>query len=192
MARVSSLSEPSLRQVVERAESGDAAAREALFSLLYDELHRLAHAHVARARGAMTWNTTTLLHEAYIGISRREGLAFPDENRFLGYAARAMRGLVIDAIRTRSAQKHGGDIAFVPLAEAVVASAGSPEEVVRLGDALADLARLEPDLAELVDLSFFCGFTFAEIAALRGVSERTVERNWTKARLLLQQALERS
>jgi RNA polymerase sigma factor (TIGR02999 family) len=189
---VSESAESPSRGVFERAEGGDAAAREALFTLLYDELHRLAHAHVARARGAMTWNTTTLLHEAYLGISRREGLVFPDENRFLGYAARAMRGLVVDAIRSGRTRKHGGEIAFVPVVEAVVASTGSPEEVERLGDALTDLARLEPALAELVDLSFFCGFTFAEIAALRGVTERTVERNWAKARLLLQGALERS
>jgi RNA polymerase sigma factor (TIGR02999 family) len=181
----------SLRRTVERAEGGDAAAREDLFTLLYDELHRLAHAHVARARGAMTWNTTTLLHEAYLGISRRDGLVFPDENRFLGYAARAMRGLVVDAVRARRTRKHGGDLVFVPAAEATVAALGSPEEVERLGDALADLGRLEPALAELVDLSFFCGFTFAEIAAFRGVSERTVQRDWAKARLLLQGALER-
>lgn len=188
MSRESDLS---LRQVFERAEGGDAAAREALFALLYDELHRLAHAHVARARGAMTWNTTTLLHEAYLGISRRAGLAFPDENRFLGYAARAMRGLVIDEIRARQTRKHGGDVAFVPAADAAIAAVGSPEEVERLHDALADLAKLEPALAELVDLSFFCGFTHAEIAELRGVAVRTVERDWAKARLLLHGALGR-
>lgn len=191
MRAVSAPSGPSLREVFERAEAGDAAARESLFALLYDELHRLAHSHVARARGAMTWNTTTLLHEAYLGISRREGLAFPDENRFLGYAARAMRGLVIDAVRARRARRRGGDVAIVPIAEATIAAVGTPEEVERLGDALADLAKLEPKLAEVVDLSYFCGFTFAEIAALRGVSERTIERDWAKARLLLQQALER-
>jgi RNA polymerase sigma factor (TIGR02999 family) len=191
MRRVGESGGGSLATVFERAERGDPAAREQLFTLLYDELHRLAHAHVARARGAMTWNTTTLLHEAYLGISRREGLTFPDENRFLGYAARAMRGLVIDEIRARGARKHGGEMIFVPVAEAAIAAAGSPAEVERLGDALADLAKLEPVLAELVDLSFFCGFTFAEIAALRGVSERTVQRDWAKARLLLQTALER-
>ena len=179
-----------LQAVFERAERGDEAAREALFSLLYEELHRLAHSHVRRARGAVTLSTTTLLHEAYLGIAGREGLAFPDRNRFLGYAARAMRGLVIDAIRARRTQKHGGDVAFVPLAEAVLAAAGSPAEVERLGDALVDLARLEPDLAELVDLSFFCGFTFAEISELRGVGERTVQRDWAKARLLLHRALD--
>lgn len=182
----------SLQGVFERAERGDEAAREALFALLYDELHRLAHAHVARARGALTWNTTTLLHEAYLGFARREGLRFPDENRFLGYAARAMRGLVIDAIRARSTEKRGSDVTFVPVAEAMVASVGSSAEVERLGDALADLARLEPGLAELVDLAFFCGFTFAEIAALRGVTERTVQRDWAKARLLLHGALDRT
>ena len=173
------------------ADGGDPAARESIFALLYDELHRLAHAHVARARGAMTWNTTTLLHEAYLGFARREGLDFPDENRFLGYAARVMRGLVIDAIRSRRTEKRGSEVAFVPLAEETIAAVGSLDEVARMGDALADLARLEPALAELVDLSFFCGFTFAEIAALRGVTERTVQRDWAKARLLLHGALER-
>ncbi|MBP7588844.1 MAG: sigma-70 family RNA polymerase sigma factor [Thermoanaerobaculia bacterium] len=182
----------SLQEAMERAESGDATAREALFALLYDELHRLAHTHVARARGAMTWNTTTLLHEAYLGLARREGLQFPDENRFLGYAARAMRGLVIDAIRSRYTEKRGIDLMFVPVAEAMLASVGSPEEVEQLNDALADLARLEPALAELVDLAFFCGFTFAEIAEMRGVTERTVQRDWAKARLLLHGALGRT
>ena len=185
-------SSASLQEVLERAERGDAEAREALFALLYDELHRLAHANVARARGAMTLNTTTLLHEAYLGFTRREGIRFPDENRFLGYAARAMRGLVIDAIRSRYSTKRGSDVTFVPMAEATVAAVGSAEEVERLGDALADLARLEPALAELVDLSFFCGFTFAEIAAIRGVTERTVQRDWAKARLLLHGALDRT
>lgn len=181
-----------LQEVFERAESGDAEAREALFVLLYDELHRLAHSHVARARGAITWNTTTLLHEAYLGLARREGLEFPDKSRFLGYAARAMRGLVIDAMRSRYAEKRGSEVTFVPVVEAIVASVGSPEEVERLRDALADLSRLEPALAELVDLAFFCGFTFTEVAAMRGVTERTVQRDWAKARLLLHGALARS
>lgn len=182
----------SLQEAFERAERGDARAREALFALLYDELHRLAHAHVARARGAMTWNTTTLLHEAYLGFARRDGLQFPDENRFLGYAARAMRGLVIDAIRSRHTEKRGVDLSFVPVAEAMLAAVGSPAEVEQLNDALADLAQLEPALAELVDLAFFCGFTFAEIAEMRGVTERTVQRDWAKARLLLHGALGRA
>jgi RNA polymerase sigma factor (TIGR02999 family) len=185
-------SSASLQEVFERAERGDAPAREALFALLYEELHRLAHAHVARARGAMTWNTTTLLHEAYLGMARREGLQFPDENRFLGYAARAMRGLVIDEIRSRYTERRASDVMFVPVVEALATSMGSPEEVERLRDALADLARLEPALAELVDLSYFCGFTFAEVAAMRGVTERTVQRDWAKARLLLHGALDRT
>jgi RNA polymerase sigma factor (TIGR02999 family) len=183
---------PSLATLLASADRGDAAAHESVFAVLYDELHRLAHAHVARARGAMTWSTTTLLHEAYLGFARRDELAIPDKNRFLGYAARVMRGLVIDAIRSRRTEKRGNDVAFVPLAEAAVAALGSLEEVERLGDALADLVRLEPALAELVDLAFFCGFTFAEIAALRGVTERTVQRDWAKARLLLHGALDRS
>jgi len=106
--RMSQESSASLQEVLQRAERGDGPAREALFALLYDELHRLAHANVARARGAMTWNTTTLLHEAYLSLARREGLKFPDENRFLGYAARVMRGLTVDAARRNQNEKRGG------------------------------------------------------------------------------------
>ena len=94
-----------------------------------------------------------------------------------------MRGLVIDAIRSRSTEKRGSDLTFVPVAEGMLASVGSPEDVVRLGDALADLVRLEPALAVCLDLAFFCGFTFTEVAAIRGVTERTVQRDWAKARL---------
>ena len=181
-----------LTELTRRAESGDAAARDALFAALYDELHRLAEGHVRKAYGPVTLGATTLLHEAYLEISRRESLAFPDRKRFLAYASRAMRGLVIDYVRRRSAQKRGGELTFVVLDDAAAPEAPAPDaalEFEALGRALAELAELEPDLAELVDLRFFCGFSLAEIATLRGVSERTVQRDWAKARLVLHDAL---
>jgi RNA polymerase sigma factor (TIGR02999 family) len=175
--------------LVARADAGDAAAKDALFTALYAELHRLAQAHLHRSDGNLTLGTTTLLHEAYLDISRREGIAFPDRNRFLGYASRAMRGLIIDYVRHRKAHKRGGELTFTSLSDEQVAPPENSIDVERLGDALGELATLDDALAELVDLKFFCGFSFAEIAALRGVSERTVQRDWAKARLLLHHQL---
>ena len=163
---------------------------DALFVLFYNELHQLAEASLRRA-GAITLGTTTLIHEAYLNIVNREQLAFVDRSRFLAYASRAMRGLTIDYARRRKAAKRGGGLQ-ITLDEVEGPSADSlrtSEELERLGDALDDLAKLEPALAELVDLHFFAGFTFLEIAQLRGVSDRTVQRDWRKARLLLHHAM---
>ena len=175
--------------VVARANLGDPAAKKALFAALYDELHRLAQAHLHRTGGPITLSATTLLHEAYLDIARRDALAFPDRNRFLGYASRAMRGLIVNYVRQRTARKRGGEFTLTSLPD----NAGSPEpsvDVERLDSALTELASLDPALAELVDLKFFCGFSFSEIADMRGVSDRTVQRDWAKARALLHQSLQ--
>jgi RNA polymerase sigma factor (TIGR02999 family) len=175
--------------VVARADAGDPAARKALFAALYEELHRLAQAHLRRSGGPLTLSATTLLHEAYLDIARRGDLAFPDRNRFLGYASRAMRGLIIEYVRNRTASKRGGELTFTTLPDDA-ASAEPSVDLDRLDTALKDLASIDPALAELVDLKFFCGFSFTEIAAMRGVSDRTVQRDWAKARALLHQSLE--
>ncbi|GMV59428.1 MAG: hypothetical protein AMXMBFR72_25260 [Betaproteobacteria bacterium] len=171
------------------AERGDAAATAELFAALYRELHRLAkrqlHAHAAGS----TLSATTLLHEAYLDISRR-GAAFPDRARFFAYAARAMRGLIIDYVRERRALKRGGEFHLTQLDTEIAESAAQDSgDLTRLDEALDELARADAPLAELVELKFFCGFTFAEIAAMRGISERTVQRDWAKARLYLHDAL---
>ena len=174
--------------VVARAEAGDAAAKKALFAALYDELHRLAQAHIRRTGGPLTLSPTTLLHEAYLDIAGRDPLAFPDRNRFLGYASKAMRGLIVDYVRQRTAQKRGGELTFTTLAEEL--DAAEPAiDLERLDTALKQLASLDPALAELVDLKFFCGFSFIEIAAMRKVSDRTIQRDWAKARAVLHDAL---
>ncbi len=178
-----------LTALVTRADAGDAAAKDALFAALYDELHRLAQVHIHRGAGNVTLGATTLLHEAYLDIAQRSALAFPDRNRFLGYASRAMRALVIDYVRHRGAQKRGGDLTFTTLADQQPAENPAGLSLERLDAALAELVDLDPSLAELVDLKFFCGFSFAEIAAMRAISERSVQREWAKARALLHQML---
>lgn len=161
-----------------------------LFAALYDELRRLA-VHQLRAGGQAGLGTTSLVHEAFLDVAARAGLGFPDRLRFMGYAARAMRGIVIDHARRCRAEKRGGGADQVTLgaADALRLQRDEAEWLEPLSDALDELAALDPALAELVDLHFFCGFSFAEVAAQRGVSERTVQRDWRKARMLLHGAL---
>src|SRR4051812_37017652 len=177
------------------ADAGDEAASAQLFTALYAELHRLAERQLRRGGANLSLNTTTLPHEAYLDIVGREGVQFPDRARFMGYAARAMHGLVVDYTRRSRARKRGGGAVEITLGDdtsGLASFLGDDEELERLTDALDELAELEPALAQLVDLHFFCGFSLGEIAELRGVSERTVQRDWRKARLFLHRALRES
>jgi RNA polymerase sigma factor (TIGR02999 family) len=172
-------------QLIAASEAGDAAAREALFAGLYAELRRLAKRELARSGAQVTLSATALLHEAYLDIAGRQGTSFPDRARFMAYAARVMRGLIIDHARMRRAQKRGGQFEITALATEAGELVADDRELSRLSDALEELAQVDPTLTELVDLKFFCGFTFGEIAAMRGVAERTVQRGWEKARIYL-------
>jgi RNA polymerase sigma factor (TIGR02999 family) len=174
------------------ANLGEGPASEALFGALYRELRGLARRELARSGPGAALGATSLLHEAYLDIAQREGLAFPDRARFLTYAARVMRGLIIDGLRRRQARKRGGGFEITSIDGKDVegaAPAGDAGEIERLGRALDELAGVEPEIAHVVDLKFFCGFTFTEIASLLGVSERTVQRHWDKARIYLRHAL---
>lgn len=160
-------------------------AADALFGTLYAELHRLARRELNRRGPAGGFGVTTLLHEAYLSISGREGTVFVDHARFMAYAARVMRGLIIDDVRRRRSEKRGGLFSITSLDAEHAISVMTPHALVLISDALDELAEVEPQLAEIIDLKFFCGFSFGEIAALRGVSERTVQRQWEKARIYL-------
>ena len=173
---------------IRAADSGDPRAAEQLFAALYAELHRMARNQLHRNAFGSTLGATTLLHEAYLDIAERNP-GFPDRARFFAYTARAMRGLIIDHVRERRALKRGGEFHLTALSTEIAESASELNDLVPLGDALNELARIDAPLAELVDLKFFCGFTFADIAAMRGVSERTVQRDWDKARLYLRHTL---
>jgi RNA polymerase sigma factor (TIGR02999 family) len=183
------MASPTITSLIASVESGDPAAAEALFATLYAELHRLARRELGRRGGHVTLGVTTLLHEAYLDISGREGLVFPDRARFMSYAARVMRGLVIDHVRRRHALKRGGLFEITALDTTVADQVTDDHQLQRISDALDELATLDAALAEVVDLKFFCGFSFAEIGAMRGVSERTVQRQWEKARIYLHRAI---
>ena len=159
------------------AEHGDREASSAVFTALYQELHRLARRELAKRGGGVTLSATTLLHDAYLNISGREGTAFPDRNRFMGYASRVMRGIIIDYARSRQAQKRGGQFEITSLKTDVAEAVADAAELTRISDALDDLATVDSRLSRIVDLKFFCGFSFVEIAGMMGVSERTVQRD---------------
>jgi RNA polymerase sigma factor (TIGR02999 family) len=150
---------------------------------LYGELRQLAERQLRQNAGAPV-SPTTLLHEAYLGMRGREAV-FPDRQRFIGYAARVMRGLIIDFARERRALKRGGDFHITQLPTQLPESGQDETDLPRLSEALDELAVVDAKLAELVDLRYFCGYTFDEIAAQRGTSIRTVKREWEKARALL-------
>ena len=176
-------------RVAQVTVAGNADPSSDLFTDLYAQLRQIAQSALRRSGPQLTVSPTTLLHEAYLKISDRDALAFPDRARFMAYASRAMRRLVIDFVRERCALKRGAGFEITSMATEAGELAGDSLDLQRISDALDELATVNATLAELVDLHFFCGFSFAEIAALLDLSERTVMRDWNKARLYLHDVL---
>lgn len=165
------------------------ADADVLFSMLYAELHRLAKQQLARHWTPARLGATTLLHEAYLNMANGAEPSFPDRARFMAYAARVMRGLIIDHARARSANKNGGQFHITAITMDSLEQPVNARELSRISDTLEELAKVEPELATLVDLKFFCGFSFAEIASMQQISERTAQRKWEKARVYLHRSL---
>jgi RNA polymerase sigma factor (TIGR02999 family) len=181
--------ESRISSLIASVENGDPGAADRLFETLYSELHRMARAQLARSGGGATLGATTVLHEAYLAISQRESLVFVDRGRFMAYAAKVMRGVIIDYVRNRRAQKRGAGFEITSLDADPAHAVIDDKELVRIRAAVDELAGVDSALAEIVDLRFFCGFSFAEIASMRNVSERTVQRHWEKARIYLHRSI---
>jgi RNA polymerase sigma factor (TIGR02999 family) len=179
---------PAVSTLINLAEHGDEVSADRLFTLLYRELHRLAKSQLAR-QGDVSISATTLIHEAYLDMAAQEGQSFPDRRRFMAYAARVMRGLIIDHVRNRLAIKRGGRFELTSLSTNVADVVGDDQELTRISQALDELAVIDTSLSQIVDLKFFCGFSFSEIADMEGVSERTIQRKWEKARIYLHRTL---
>ena len=170
-------------------DCSNATDTNVLFSTLYSELHRMAKRQLAKQWSPTPLSATTLIHETYLNIAHRSDPEFYDEARFMAYAGRVMRGLIIDHARSRSAAKRGGELEITALTLDTTERYADANELTNISDSLEELAKVEPDLATIVDLKFFCGFSFAEIAATQMLSERTVQRKWEKARLYLHHSL---
>jgi RNA polymerase sigma factor (TIGR02999 family) len=173
-----------ITELVRAAGDGDRGALKTLFDAVYDELKRLAHRQLAASPNP-TINTTALVHETYLKLTRPDTLKLNDRGHFFATAAKAMRQIVVDQARRRLAAKRGAAVLPVTLDERTVADATEPLQLAHLDDALAGLEQLDPRLAELVELRFFAGLSVEQVAELREVAPRTVIRDWRRARAYL-------
>ncbi len=172
------------------ARRGDQDAVDQLLPLVYDQLREVAHRQLRRRRPGNTFNSTVLVHEAYLKLAAKMDTDWQDRNHFLAVAAVAMRHILVDYARRKTAQKRGGNQVLVSLDEGRVGRPAATVEMLALDQALSRLGSLSQRLAKIVELRFFGGLTVEETAELIGTSERTVKRDWRKARAFLLSALE--
>ncbi|WP_133774194.1 ECF-type sigma factor [Enterovirga rhinocerotis] len=167
--------------------SGRSAGFDALTASLYEQLRRIAHRERGRAGRPETLQTTVLINESYIKL--RDAPGFESREHFLGTAATAMRHVLVDAARARLSQKRGSGQRAVQLDESTDAAASDDIDVVRVGEALEDLAKLDPRLARIVECRFFAGYSEEETGRILGISDRTVRRDWVQAKAWLYKEL---
>src|ERR1700681_2654350 len=170
---------------------GDAEARAALFAAAYPELHRMARARLRDGGRSVVLDTTGLVHESYLRFVRVGELRVEDRRAFFAYASQVMRSVIVNSVRERIAQKRGGSAQPLTLSTQLGATVADGEEsIMKVHEALEELAKVEPRMAQVVEMRYFGGYSEREMAETLGVTERTVERDWEKARLILAAALE--
>ncbi len=172
-----------LATLLAAARRGDATAGDRVFSILYEELHRCAHRQLRDER--CTLSTTALVHETYLKTADIARLQIDDRRHFMALSARAMRQVLVDHARRSGADKRGGQALQVTLDDHMQADGGDALDVLALDRAMAVLEQVDARAARVVNLHFFAGMSFPEIAALESLNERTVKRDWQAARALL-------
>jgi len=179
-----------LTDLINRARAGDALAINDLFEATYADLRELARMRLSRSERGPHLDTTSLVHESYLRFVGAQRLSINDRGHFLRYAGHVMRSVIVDCVRERMAQRRGGEFAQVTLTTQLGDQLAAGEsEILRVHEALDELASLDSRLAQVVEMRYFAGMTEGEIAAALQVSDRTVRRDWEKARLLLAEAL---
>jgi RNA polymerase sigma factor (TIGR02999 family) len=171
------------------ANRGDRVASDRLFELTYAELKQLAHSSLRRSGGVPGLSTTMLVHDSFVRLTERGVCTPADRPAFYCYVGKVMRSVVIDAVRESRARKRGGDEEVIALTTGVAEQALGEEELLAVNDALDALESIAPELRQLVEMRYFAGLTVAEVSSAAGRSERSVERDWQKARLLLRQLI---
>jgi RNA polymerase sigma factor (TIGR02999 family) len=163
---------------------------EQAFAGAYQELRRLARARLRGGRRNTVLDTTALVHETYLKLSRNAGVSFPDRPRFLAYAGHAMRSIIVDMVRQRQSERAGGDVAMLTLTGSLVDAVPAEEaHILAVHEALEEMAQADERMARVVEMRYFGGLTDLEIAEALGVTDRTVRRDWEQARLFLAEAL---
>ena len=173
------------------AGMGDRQAADQAFALLYADLRRLAHSRLRRSGELTLLDTSALVHESFLRLHGMKDLAFVDRHHFLAYASKVMRAVVVDLVRARSAESRGGGVEHLPLNTSVAEAAGPArdDEVLRVHEALQALGSSDERLVQVVEMRYYAGLSEREIAEALGVTERTVQRDWQKARLFLSMML---
>jgi len=180
----------SLTDVIRRAQDGDAAALRFVFDATYAELRGLARARLRKGSRNTLLDTTSLVHEAFLRFADAGRLHIGDRQHFLRYASHVMRSVIVDFVREKLAQRRGGDAVHVTLNSEIGDVTGAGEnEILKVHEALEELAQHDARLVQVVEMRYFAGMTETEIATVLGVNDRTVRRDWQKARLLLAEAL---
>jgi RNA polymerase sigma factor (TIGR02999 family) len=163
---------------------------EQAFAGAYPELRRMARARLRSGGRNTVLDTTALVHETYLKLSRNAGVSFPDRPRFLAYAGRAMRSIIVDMVRQRQTQRAGGGVALLTLTGDIADAVPAAEEhILRVHEVLDAMAKVDARMAQVVELRYFGGLNDLEIAEAIGVTDRTVRRDWEQARLFLAEAL---
>jgi RNA polymerase sigma factor (TIGR02999 family) len=168
---------------------GEASALDKLFRLIYTELHRLARRHLWHERADHTLQTTELIDEAYLRLVDASRVNWQDRAHFLAVSAQAMRRVLVEYARAHGSQRRGAGVRPLPLEAAANVCAHQGPDLIRLDEALTALAGEYPRRAQVIELRFFGGLSVAETAAVLGVSEDTVLRDWRLARIWLLRAL---
>jgi RNA polymerase sigma factor (TIGR02999 family) len=167
----------------------DTGAIDALWEGLYPTLKQLARSRLRHSGPNTLLDTTGLVNDAYLRVAGAASLRAASPGPFLAYASRAMRSVVIDLVRERNALRRGGDRDRMTLSTTIIDSVAAEDEPLRVDAALTELAQLEPRVCQVVELRYFGGFTETEIGEALGVTERTVRRDWRKARALMRTML---
>jgi len=178
-----------ITQLLSDYQSGNERALNALFPAVYDELKQIAGRHLRKSWSVDTISATALVNEAYLKLIRQEEDSYANRAHFFAVAATAMRHIIINYAQQKKTGKRGQGWQQVTYEEAILANEHSPVLLLKINQALEEISTLDEKLARLVELRFFAGMTEVEIATVEGVSERTVRRNWKKAKALLMQAL---
>ena len=179
-----------LTELIHRARAGDAVASDALFAATYDDLRRLARARLRASRRNTFLDTGSLVHESYLRFTGAGHLDLADRVHFMRWAGRVMRSVIVDIARRRNARRRGAGAEKVPLDGESRAVTTGTDEILHVHEALDRMSLLDPRMTRVVEMRYFGGLTEAEIAECLGVTERTIQRDWQKARLFLLASLQ--